>query len=144
MALASNRQVVQELKAGDPIGCRHLIDQYQSWLTGEATNVFHVPLMDAEEIASDVLLAVVKKIDSFEFKRSDADLHYWVMTIFRNRVRDFMRHQAWTEGLMERFKESVQENEEISSTERAVLGAAIQNYLTALPTSILHFSSRGV
>lgn len=55
--------------------------------------------MDAEEIASDVLLAVVKKIDSFEFKRSDADLHYWVMTIFRNRVRDFMRHQAWTEGL---------------------------------------------
>lgn len=136
MARASSRQVVQELKEDNRLGCHHLIELYQDRLIEEATNVFHVPFMDAEEIASDVLLAVVKKIDGFEFKKSDADFHYWLMKIFRNRVRDFMRHQAFTDGFMESFGESLLESDEaFSPTEREILATVMQNYQTSVSPS---------
>jgi RNA polymerase sigma factor (sigma-70 family) len=133
MARASNQQIVRELKEGDQRGCRHLIDAYQGRLLGEAVHVFQVPFLDAEELVSDALLTVVNKIETFQFKRSDGDFHYWVMTIFRNRVRDFMRHRALTDGLLERFDEAALEDDEsYSSTEREVVRTVIHRYEDSL------------
>ena len=133
MGRASNQQIVRELKEGDQRGCRHLIDSYQDRLLGEAVHVFQVPLLDAEELVSDVLLAVVNKIETFQFKRSDGDFHYWVMTIFRNRVRDFMRHRGLTDGLQVHFDESALEDEEsYSSAEREVIRTVIRRYEESL------------
>ena len=133
MANVSNQQVVQELREGNRLGCKHLIDLYQDRLIGEAVHLFHIPLPDAEELASDVLLTVVNKIHSFEFKKGDTDFHYWIMTIFRNRIRDFVRHRALTDGLMEYFQESAfEENDEYSSTEREVVAAIVRDYEESL------------
>jgi RNA polymerase sigma factor (sigma-70 family) len=133
MGRASNQQIVRELKEGDQRGCRHLIDSYQDRLLGEAVHVFQVPFLDAEELVSDVLLAVVNKIETFQFKHSDGDFHYWVMTIFRNRVRDFMRHRALTDGLQVHFDESALEDDEsYSSAEREVIRTVIRRYEESL------------
>lgn len=133
MVRASNQQIVRELKEADQRGCRHLIDAYQDRLLGEAVHVFQVPFLDAEELVSDVLLTVVHKIGTFQFKRSDSDFHYWVMTIFRNRVRDFMRHRALTEGLQVHFDEAALENDELySSAEREVVRIVIGRYEDSL------------
>lgn len=137
MGKVSNGEVVRELKDGNRLGCVHLLDLYQDRLTGEAVNVFHIRQEDAEEVVSDSLLTVVQKIQTFEFTRSDGDFHYWVMTIFRNRVRDFVRRAAATAGLTEAFDESVDEG--YSQTEREVTRAIIRQYEESLcdaPTDI--------
>lgn len=133
MARASNKQIVQELKHGNPSGCRHLVELYQERLVGDAVGVFDVLQEDAEELVSDVLLTVVEKIQAFEFKRGEGDFHYWVMTIYRNRVRDFVRHQAITGGLEERFQESeYDDDEQYSGTEREVVAGIVRRYQDSL------------
>ena len=133
MVRATNQQIVRELKEGDQRGCRHLIEAYQDRLVTEAVHVFQVPLLDAEELVSDVLLTVVTKVGTFQFKRSDGDFHYWVMTIFRNRVRDFMRRRATTEGLQVHFDEAALEDDETySSAEREVVRTLIRRYEESL------------
>ncbi len=133
MARASNKQIVQELKDGNPSGCRHLVDLYQERLVGDAVGVFDVVQEDAEELVSDVLLTVVEKIQAFEFKRGEGDFHYWVMTIFRNRVRDFVRHQAITGGMEERFQESEYDDEgQYSGVEREVVAEVVRRYQDSL------------
>ena len=133
MAQVSNGEIVGALKAGDPAGCRHLVELYQDRLLGEAVQVFHLPHLDAEELVSDVLLTVIERVDGFEFKRGDGDFHFWVMTIFRNRVRDFARHSALTDGLMESFQEAALENEETySSVEKQVVATIVRKYEESL------------
>lgn len=121
--------MVQELKEGDRLGCSHLLQLYQDLLLSEAIHVFHANAQDAEEIVGDVLLAVVNKIHVFEFKRTDGDFHLWVMTIFRNRVKDFFKHKVLRGGLAETFDESRLENEvEYSATEREALASIVRRY----------------
>lgn len=143
MSRLSNRQIARELKQGDPLGCRHLVEQYQNRLLTEAVRVFHVPRFDAEELVDDVLLAVVQAIDGFEFKRSDADFHFWLMTIFKNRIRDFMRRQALVQGLVERFDEAALENEDdYSTTEREIVNAIVGDYEASLREETLDETER--
>ncbi|HLF19400.1 MAG TPA: sigma-70 family RNA polymerase sigma factor [Bacteroidota bacterium] len=133
MGRISNREVVEELKNGSRTGAGHLVDLYQNRLISEAIHVFHIPSLDAEEIVSDVLLSVIQRIDMFDFTRSDGDFHFWVMTIFRNRVRDFTRHQALTEGLTVNFAESAMEDaKEYSENELEVTRSILQQYETSL------------
>ena len=119
-----------ELKAGNPLGCRHLVDLYQERLVGEGVGVFGLVQEDVEELVSDVLLTVVRKIQTFEFKRNnETDFHLWVMTIFRNRVRDFMRHEAMTRGLEERFQESeIDDDGQPSGAEKEVVAEIVRRY----------------
>lgn len=136
MARIPNRQIVKELKEGDRLGCVHLAAIYHYRLIGEAMDVFDVAQPDAEELVNDVLLAVVQKIGTFEFKRSDGDFHFWVMTIFRNRVKDLLRHQSLTDGLMESFQEASLEDEEgYTLIEREVVVASIREYERSLKRS---------
>jgi RNA polymerase sigma factor (sigma-70 family) len=135
MRRSSNRDLVEQLKSGDRHGCTLLVQAYQNRLISEALNVFHLDRMDAEELVSDVLLTVVQKIDGFQFTRSDGDFHYWVMTIFRNRMRDFIRHQALTEGMMQRFEEAALEDDDAySSTEKEVATTILRQYQESLKT----------
>ncbi|MBI3005752.1 MAG: sigma-70 family RNA polymerase sigma factor [Ignavibacteriales bacterium] len=129
MVKVTNRQVVEELRKGDRNGAAHLVDLYQSRLISEAASVFHIPVLDSEEIVNDVLLAVIQGIESFQFSKSDGDFHFWVMTIFRNRVRDHMRHQTLSEGWMANFAESEKENaEEYTETELEVTRSILRQY----------------
>ncbi len=129
MARVPNKQVVEELKAGKPIGCRHLIEIYQDRLVGEAVHVFHIPQEDAEETVSDVLLTVVQKIKGFEFKRSDGDFHLWVMTIFRNRVRDSVRRQVVHGIPTDIFQESRMDDEGgMGAVEKEVTAAIVRSF----------------
>jgi len=136
VAAISNRTIVQELKSGDRLGCARLVDMYQARLIDEAVHVFHLPSEDAEELVSDVLLAVVRKINTFEFKRGDGDFHLWVITIFRNKVRDVVRHRALTDGLIERFEEGgLRDDNAYSKVEREVTDAIIRQYQEAIRDS---------
>ncbi|HWP82319.1 MAG TPA: sigma-70 family RNA polymerase sigma factor [Bacteroidota bacterium] len=102
-------------------------------LVNEALNVFHIQVEEAEELASDVLLTVVQKIDRFQFKRSDKDFHVWVITIFRNRVRDYLRQKALTTGLVESYQESALEEEgAYGRTEREVVLAILRRHEESL------------
>ncbi len=94
MSRVSNRQLVEELQSGSRLGCVHLVEMYHRRLLYECIRVFEIEPMDAEEIVDDVLLSVVQKIGTFSFKKSDSDFHYWVMAIFRNKVRDFVRRRV--------------------------------------------------
>lgn len=98
MSKISNGQVVFQLRSGDRRGCELLLSLYQRRLIRECIHGFCVDAMDAEEIVNDALMAVVQKIGSFSFKRSESDFHYWVMAIFRNKVRDFLRRRAAAGG----------------------------------------------
>lgn len=136
MASFSNRTIVRDLKNGERMGCTRLVDAYQARLVDEAVQVFHVEREDAEELVSDVLLAIVKNIHSFEFKRGDGDFHGWVVTVFRNKMRDFIRHRALTDGVMMRFDESSFYKEESSSPlERQITDVIIRQYQNAVQHS---------
>ena len=133
MARIANKELVGLLKAGNPAGCRHLVEHYQGRLIGEAVNVFDIGQEDAEEIVSDVLLAAVQKIHDFEFKRWDTDFHVWVMTIFKNRVRDFVRHRAINEGIEQRFEESTSDDDEgYTKAEQDVVQEIVRRYQESL------------
>ncbi len=92
----TNRQIVEELKEGDSVGCRHLVDVYKYRLFDHLTDVFHLPREDAEEMVDDVLLMVVQRIDRFSFRSSDLDFARWIFTILRNTVRDYFRRRNRT------------------------------------------------
>ena len=58
------------------------------------------------------------------------------MTIFRNRVRDFARHSALTDGLVEVFQEAALENKETySSVEREVVATIVRKYEESVATA---------
>lgn len=136
MGRIPNREIVQKLKDGKPAGCHHLVELYQEKLVGEGVAVFDLVQEDAEELVSDVLLTVVEKIQSFEFKRSESDFHFWVMAIFRNRVRDFVRHEAITEGLEVRFQESDgDDGEDSTAVGKEVIGEIVRRYQDSLRES---------
>lgn len=133
MAALSNKTVVQELKSGNRLGCTHLVNMYQARMIDEAVRVFHLPAEDAEELVSDVLLLAVKNIHTFEFRKGEADFNGWVITIFRNKVRDFIRKTATREELFERFEESDLEGEKtFSKTEQQVTEFIIRGYQEAV------------
>ncbi len=122
-------QIVEELKQGDRLGCAHLLDAYQDRLTWEAEHVFHLLHEDAEEIVSDVLLSVVQGVHSFQYRRGEGDFHFWVMAVFRNRVRDFCRHKARSRGLIEYFDgQSTEGDGTATSTEREVVESILRTY----------------
>ena len=124
---------MQELKSGSRVGYRYLNDLYQSRLLREAEAGYHLPHEDAEELVNDVLLAVMERISGFEFKRCDADFHGWVMTIFRNRIRDHVRRKALTHGLKSNFDEALFEDEALSSeAEKEVIASIIRCYEESL------------
>lgn len=137
MGRIPNKQVVGELKEGDPVGCRHLVDLYQNLLLNEGVGVFDLLYEDAEELVSDVLLTVVQKIHAFEFRRGEADFHLWVMAVFRNRVRDFARHQAISGGLELMFQESNIDDEECySGAEGDVVAEIMRTYHDSLRADV--------
>jgi RNA polymerase sigma factor (sigma-70 family) len=133
MAREENRKVVEELKAGQPSGCRLLVEMYQVRLLHEAVHVFHVKREDAEEIVNDVLLAVITRIDVFEFRKSEADFHDWVMTIFRNRVRDTFRDAASRGVLMDSLEEEFRvEDGDAGSLQRDIVQMVLRDYRQSL------------
>jgi RNA polymerase sigma factor (sigma-70 family) len=110
-----------------------LVEHYQGRLIAEAVGVFDLVQEDAEEIVSDVLMTVVEKIHDFTFKRGDADFHVWVMAIFKNRVRDHVRHRALVEGLEQHFEESSLDDEEgYTKAEFEVVREIVRQYQDSL------------
>ena len=129
MPRSSNKDLVDLLKRGDRQGCSRLMDMYYDRLVNEAVSVFNLPEGESEELVSDCLVSVVQEVHTFEFRKSDGDFHFWVMTIFKNRVRDFVRQRAKTAGLVTHFQESNFENEEtFGQGERDVIAAIIGAY----------------
>lgn len=105
------------------------MDLYQQRLIGEAIHVFHIPPLDAEELVDDALLTVIERIGTFVFRKGDGDFHVWVLAIFRNRARDFMRKWASTGALEVAFDETrAGEGEECTAAEREVLGEIVRRY----------------
>lgn len=121
--------LVEQLRCGVRSGVTHLMEMYHRRLISEAVSVFRVPRRDAEELVDDVLMSVVEKVGTFEFRKGDGDFHVWVMTIFRNRVRDFMRKWAATGALELAFDEAnVGEGGQCTEVEREVLAEIVRRY----------------
>ncbi|MDH4069386.1 MAG: sigma-70 family RNA polymerase sigma factor [Ignavibacteria bacterium] len=95
----SNRDIVRELREGSRRGYQDLAEAYQSRLIHEATGVYRLGKPDAEEIVNDVLMTVADRVDRFSFRESDDDFRSWVLTIFRNRIRDYLRKRSISEHL---------------------------------------------
>jgi RNA polymerase sigma factor (sigma-70 family) len=129
VGLSPNREIVSDLQDGRRSGVVRLVDRYQRRLVGEAVTVFHVPQEDAEEIVDDVLLSIVQQIGGFAFRRGDGDFHAWVMTVFRNRVRDFMRRAAMLGDLHLLFDEGeMMDDDTCSETGQEVIREIIRTY----------------
>jgi RNA polymerase sigma factor (sigma-70 family) len=125
----SNRQIVEELKAGDRSGCSHLLQMYQHRLFEHLIVTFAIPREDAEELVSDALLNVVQHISLFSFRHSDEDFARWVYTILRNRVRDFLRHQSQRSLTQEIFSEDTREGNENARIAREIAGIVTQDFI---------------
>ena len=127
-----NKQIVDELRAGRREGCGHLVELYRARLVREATAVFRVPRADAEELVNDILLAVIEKIGSFEFRHGDGDFHFWIMTIFRNRVRDYFRRASRSSNLFVPLDaDRCRDGEGREGLNRDVEAAILRDYQTA-------------
>jgi RNA polymerase sigma factor (sigma-70 family) len=125
----SNRELVQQLRSGARPAVGRLLSLYQARLIGEAVRVFRVPHPDAEELVDDVLLSVVERVGTFEFRKGDGDFHVWVMAIFRNRVRDFMRKWIVSGALGLTFDEARADDElTCTAVEREVMGEIVRRY----------------
>ncbi len=124
----SNKQIVEELKGGNPLGCKHLVMVYQNKLFDHLVRTFHLPREDAEEIVDDVLLAVVERIEMFSFRSSDLDFARWVFTILRNHVRDFLRREERTDIIFESYDESGLDDESNRITDE-VVRAVVNDFL---------------
>ena len=95
--------------------------------------MFRIPYPDVEELVNDTLFAVVQNIGAFRFRRGEGDFHCWVLAIFRNRIRDFIRRRAREGGCILYFDESALENEdEYSKTEHQVVATILRAYAEAL------------
>jgi RNA polymerase sigma factor (sigma-70 family) len=125
----SNRQLVDELKAGDRSGCTHLMQMYQNRLFEHLVRTFHISSEDAEEVVSDVLLSVVQRISFFSFRNSDEDFARWIFTILRNRVRDFLRQQNRSGIRMEVFSEDAEGDDETDEIAREIADIVIRDFL---------------
>ena len=131
----SNRELVEELKQGSKQAYRKLAHGYRKRLIREATSAYSLPHADAEELANDVLMAVANRIGQFTFRESDHDFRSWVLTIFRNRIRDHVRKQSATRHLRDRLTEQdlpvdrslmqAMENESVVSRSRGTKGKDI-------------------
>lgn len=129
MGAVSNTEIVEGLRAGRREAVTRLMARYYRRLIGEAVSVFGVSKADAEEIADDVLLAVVRGIGGFAFRRGEGDFHIWLMTIFRHRVCDHLRRSALTGGLMVAFDEALTlEDEGQGGVEAEVMREIVRRY----------------
>jgi RNA polymerase sigma factor (sigma-70 family) len=129
VGLSPNREIVSDLQHGRRSGVVRLVDRYQRRLVGEAVTVFHVPQEDAEELVDDVLLSIVQEIGGFAFRRGDGDFHAWVMTVFRNRVRDFMRRAAILGDIHLLYDEAeMMDDDTCSETGHEVLREIVRSY----------------
>ncbi|MBX2989893.1 MAG: sigma-70 family RNA polymerase sigma factor [Bacteroidetes bacterium] len=106
-----------------------LADAFQNKLLHEAVNVFGLNVQDSEELVSDVLVSVVTKIHSFEFKRHDSDFNGWVIRIFRNRVRDYVRQRAAAaESFVEFIDDPLTNGEGCSPQEKELANYIVRQY----------------
>ena len=128
MPRISNLQMVEELKAGDRLGCIHLVETYRKKLILECTNAFRMNVLDAEEVVDDVLLSIIRKIGQFSFKKTESDFHFWIMKIFRNKLKDFVRRRV-AAGRSGPLSDSLRSNEcSLETEEVGLILAAIRSY----------------
>ena len=125
----SNRQIVEELKAGERAGCTHLMQRYQHRLFEYLVRTFTIPREDAEELVSDVLFSVAQRISLFSFRSSDDDFARWVYTILRNRVRDFLRQRGRHTMTTEVYSEDVDADNEIGRTAREIADIVVRDFM---------------
>jgi len=128
MARIAYREIVEGVKGGDRRAIRDLVTAYQERLLHEGIVTFRLSPEDAEEVASDTLLVVVQKAGTFQFKRSEMDFHFWLMAIFRNRVRDLIRQRTLFEGVTATFGDFPDGDGEYAPGEREVLQAVVRKY----------------
>jgi len=102
----TNREIVEDLRKGTERGYRRFSNEYRKRLIHEAVSSYNVSRDDAEELANDVLMVVAAEIDRFRFRDSDNNFRSWVLTIFRNRIRDHMRKCSTIAHLRDRLNDS--------------------------------------
>jgi len=133
MSSISNRRLVEELKAGDRMGCVHLVEMYRQKLIFECITASRMNPLDAEEIVNDVFVSVVQKIGQFSFKKTESDFHFWVMAIFRNKLRDFVRRLVVKTGQTSPRNGHVSYHEDCQDGEQnGLIQAAIRAYEKSL------------
>ncbi len=76
----SEGELVRQISAGDPQALTHLLQTYQERVTRVLCPILRNP-MDAEEVAQDVFLTVIAKIDQF---RQVSSLATWIHRIAVN------------------------------------------------------------
>ena len=97
--VATDRDIVSELKNSTPLGARLICNKYQNYL-------YHVAYkslsnrQEAVSVVDDTLMQAVKKISAFEFKGGENDFRNWLFTICYNRVRDILRSRSSKEAVV--------------------------------------------
>lgn len=85
-------QIVDSLKKGTKNGVELLLTQYGRQIVFIATKKHGIPLEDAEELMSDVIMEVAKKIDVFN--PSKGSFRSWIGSIAHRRAIDLYRRKG--------------------------------------------------
>jgi RNA polymerase sigma factor (sigma-70 family) len=128
MVMLSDKQIVEGLKDQRPVAYRCLADKFHRRLLREAIGTYRVAHQDAEEIVNDVLMAVLKGIETFEFKTGDSDFQAWMMRILRNRVFDHFRRQEPYKQRISSMDSSVLDGEDVGGPGSVAVLRALTGY----------------
>ncbi|MBI2467703.1 MAG: sigma-70 family RNA polymerase sigma factor [Candidatus Rokubacteria bacterium] len=84
---AADAELLEWLRAGDERGVEQLVNRYGGWIYRVARRLLHDP-RDVEEVTQDVLLTVVRKIQTF---RGEAAFSSWLYRIAVNAAYQRLR-----------------------------------------------------
>ena len=124
-------EFLQELRADSQPAVKQLVDTLAAPLVGFLRFAMDVPEADAEEIASDVLFTVTRKIHTFKCG-GRAKLTTWIYEIARNRAIDFHRKTRVEEV---EFDDTIRGSQNGES-----FACRNQNMLSWLAGELRHFS----
>ena len=83
----ADRELVEALQRGEDGAVEALVDRYAGWIHGVARRLLNDP-RDAEEVTQDVLLTVVRKIQTF---KGEAAFSSWLYRIAANAAYQRLR-----------------------------------------------------
>jgi len=87
--LGGDIQIVESLKKGNKNGIEFLLRKYGKAIVSIATKKHGLSFEDAEELMSDIIMEIAKKIDTFD--QSKGSLHAWIGSIAHRRAIDHFR-----------------------------------------------------
>ena len=116
--MIDDRQIVDDLKSQTKTKSEYaiarLFNRYKDHLYSYAYQYLKND-HDSQSVVNDTFLAVIEKIDQFEFRKSENDFKNWLLKILANKILDIHRKTQRTEDKIQYIPYEIENKEDKSS-----------------------------